>query len=39
MKYCYECGTLLTEKYLEREGMVQYCPQCKQFGFRFLTRR
>ena len=33
MKYCYECGAPLTEKYLEREGMVQYCPQCKQFRF------
>ena len=33
MKYCYECGSPLTEKYLEREGMVQYCPQCKQFRF------
>ena len=33
MKYCYECGAPLTEKYLEREGMVQYCPQCEQFRF------
>lgn len=33
MKYCYECGAQLTEKYLEREGMVPYCPQCKQFRF------
>lgn len=33
MKFCYTCGTKLTEKYLEREGMVQYCPSCKQFRF------
>lgn len=33
MRYCYECGAQLTEKYLEREGMVPYCPQCKQFRF------
>ncbi|MDO5784370.1 MAG: NUDIX domain-containing protein [Eubacteriales bacterium] len=33
MKFCYECGTKLTEKYLEREGMVQYCPHCQQFRF------
>ncbi|MGM9630781.1 NAD(+) diphosphatase [Butyricicoccus sp.] len=33
MKFCYECGTELTEKYLEREGMVQFCPKCKQFRF------
>lgn len=33
MKFCYECGTELTEKYLEREGMVQYCPHCQQFRF------
>ncbi|MDO4175381.1 MAG: NUDIX domain-containing protein [Eubacteriales bacterium] len=33
MKYCYACGTQLTEKYLEREGMVQYCPKCEQFRF------
>ena len=39
MKYCYECGAPLTEKYLEREGMVQYCPQCKQFRFPILTQR
>lgn len=33
MKFCYECGAPLTEKYLEREGMVQYCPVCEQFRF------
>ena len=33
MKFCYECGAALTEKYLEREGMVQYCPHCQQFRF------
>lgn len=33
MKFCYDCGTPLVEKYLEREGMVQYCPECEQFRF------
>ncbi len=33
MKFCYVCGTHLEEKYLEREGMVPYCPHCKQFRF------
>ncbi|MCD8355417.1 MAG: NUDIX domain-containing protein [Clostridia bacterium] len=33
MKCCYECGTPLIEKYLEKEGMVPYCPKCQQFRF------
>ena len=33
MKCCYECGTPLVEKYLEKEGMVPYCPKCHQFRF------
>ncbi len=33
MKFCYECGAKLTEKYLEREGMIPYCPHCQQFRF------
>lgn len=33
MKFCYTCGTQLVEKYLEREGMVPYCPHCQQFRF------
>lgn len=33
MKCCYECGTPLIEKYLEKEGMVPYCPKCGQFRF------
>ena len=33
MKCCYECGTPLVEKYLEKEGMVPYCPKCQQFRF------
>lgn len=27
-KYCYECGTLLTEKTSELDGTVPYCPTC-----------
>ena len=25
LKYCPQCGTLLTEKYLENEGNIPYC--------------
>lgn len=28
-----ECGTLLTEKYLEKEGLVPYCPNCQEYRF------
>ena len=33
MKYCYECGTKLTEKFLENEGMIPYCETCQEFRF------
>lgn len=26
-KHCFECGTALTEKELEEEGTVPYCPK------------
>lgn len=29
MKHCMECGRELTEKYLENEGMIPYCENCK----------
>ena len=32
-KHCFECGTALIEKELEREGVVPYCPKCEQFRF------
>ena len=32
-KYCQECGTVLTEKYLENEGMIPFCPKCNQYRF------
>ena len=32
-KYCHECGTALTEKYLENEGMIPFCPKCNQYRF------
>ncbi len=34
LNYCPVCGTKLDEKYLMGEGMVPYCPQCKEFRFR-----
>ncbi len=33
MEYCMHCGTKLTEKYLEDEGMIPYCPNCQEFRF------
>lgn len=33
MKYCMECGTRLTEKYLEKEEMIPYCDSCKAYRF------
>jgi NAD+ diphosphatase len=32
-KFCSACGTKLTEKYLEGEGMVPYCETCRDFRF------
>ena len=33
MKYCMQCGEKLTEKMLEGEGMVPWCPSCGDFRF------
>ena len=33
MKYCSECGTKLIEKECGIDGLVPYCPTCKQFRF------
>lgn len=33
MKFCYECGTKLMDKYLEGEGMIPYCEHCAQYRF------
>lgn len=33
MSYCRECGHKLENKYLENEGMIPYCPQCKEYRF------
>lgn len=33
MKHCMECGALLETRELENEGMIPYCPECKQFHF------
>ncbi len=32
-KYCMECGNVLIEKECKGEGIVPYCPSCKQFRF------
>ena len=36
-KHCYECGTALTERELEGEGIVPYCPQCQQYRFQMYN--
>ena len=33
MKYCSECGNELIEKQCDHDGMVPYCPMCKEFRF------
>ena len=33
MSFCTNCGEELTEKYLENEGMIPYCPHCQAFRF------
>lgn len=33
MNYCLKCGTKLEEKQLDMEGMIPYCPHCKEFLF------
>lgn len=32
-KHCHECGTALIEKELAEEGIVPYCPKCRQYQF------
>lgn len=33
MKYCIECGNELIQKELENEGIIPFCPICKEFRF------
>lgn len=33
MKHCWECGCKLTEKFLENEGMIPFCPDCGEYRF------
>lgn len=37
MKYCVECGTKLIEKELEHEGIIPYCPNCKEYRFKIFN--
>ena len=32
-KHCHVCGTLLTERLLEGEGIVPWCPACQDYRF------
>lgn len=31
--YCIKCGNKLTKKFLEMEGMINYCPICNEYVF------
>lgn len=33
MSFCIECGTALTERELEHEGVIPYYPSCESFRF------
>lgn len=33
MDYCMQCGTKLIKRYLEGEGIVPYCPSCRDYRF------
>lgn len=37
MKYCYECGTKLTSKECDGEGIIPYCEKCQTFRFPFFS--
>ena len=33
LKYCFNCGNKLELKFLENEGMIPYCNNCKEYIF------
>ena len=37
MEYCIHCGTKLIEKELEHEGIIPYCPKCKEYRFKIFN--
>ncbi len=37
MKYCMECGTKLTTRFLENEGIIPYCDNCGQYRFKVFS--
>ena len=37
MAYCYKCGDKLIDKELEHEGIIPYCPSCKEYRFPFFS--
>ncbi len=37
MKYCIECGNELTIKQCDHDGMIPYCPKCKEFRFEMFN--
>lgn len=37
MKYCMKCGNKLHKRYLEHEGLLPYCEECKEFRFPYAN--
>lgn len=37
MEYCIHCGTKLELKELEHEGIIPYCPNCKEYRFKMFN--
>ena len=35
--HCTECGSLLIQKELEHEGIIPYCPVCKEYRFHMFN--
>ncbi len=33
MRYCYECGTPLEDRFLKNEGLIPYCSRCGCYRF------
>ena len=37
MSYCIKCGRKLVDRYLENEGVIPYCENCKEYRFRMYN--
>ena len=37
MSYCIKCGRKLVDRYLENEGVIPYCENCKEYRFKMYN--